>query len=112
MLIEKKDVVAVNDVVCFRIINGEEIIGKLIEQDDTSITLSKPIVAQLAMVGPNEARLGFGPFMATLDEEKARVRFDRSKLITDPLKARKDVGTQYTQMTTGLAIPAQGLIKP
>jgi hypothetical protein len=112
MLIEKKDTVAENDVVCFRVLTGEEIIGKLISQDDASVTLTKPIVAQLAMIGPNEARLGFGPFMATIDEDKARVRFERSKLLTDPLKARKDIAAQYTQMTTGLAVPAQGLLKP
>lgn len=111
MIIEKTSV-EVNDVVCFRLINGDEIIGKLHAQDEASVTVTKPIVAQLAMVGPNEARLGFGPFMATIDEDKARLRFERTKLLTDPLKVRKDIGAQYMQMTTGLAVPASpGLLK-
>lgn len=106
MLIEKKDGVQVNDTISFRLITGEEIIAKLTAQDEASITVSKPIVAQMQMVSPTQAGLAFGPFMATADDQLVKFRFTRDRLLSDPVKPRADIGAQYVKMTTGLDIPA------
>lgn len=112
MLIEKKDTAAVNDVISFRLVTGEEIIAKLAAIDEVSITVGKPVVVQMHMVAPNQAGLQFAPFMATADEDTAKFRFERAKLLADPLKSRKDITAQYVKMTTGLDIPnAPGLLK-
>ena len=103
MLIEKS--VAVNDVVSFRLTSGEELLAKLTGQDDASITVSKPVVVQMQMVGPSQAGLAFAPFMATADEATSKFRFERSRLICDPIKPRSDISSQYVKMTTGLDIP-------
>ncbi len=113
MLIEKKEVVAANDVISFRLTTGDELMAKLVDSDESSITVSKPVVVQMRMISPTEAGLGFAPFMVSANEETARFRFERSKLVTDPLKTRKDITAQYVQMTTGLAVPnAPSLLKP
>jgi hypothetical protein len=111
MLIEKKDGVAVNDTIGFRLSTGEEVIAKLVAQDDGSITVSKPVIVQMQMVGPSEARLGFLPFMLSGDEGTTKFRIVRDRLVTDPFKPRADVGSQYVKMTTGLDIPTGGLLK-
>ena len=108
MLIEKKPTVAVNDTISFRLTTGEEIIGKLTALEDNAITVSKPIIAQMQMVAPNQAALAFAPFMATADEDMTRFRFERAHLVCDPIKPRKDISAQYVKMTTGLEIPAAG----
>lgn len=106
MLIEKKPTVQVNDTISFRLITGEEIVAKLTAQDDASITVSKPIVAQMQMVGPQQAALAFGPFMATADDTFATFRFTRDRLLADPIKPRADINASYIKMTTGLDVPA------
>lgn len=111
MLIEKK--ITTNDVVSFRILTGEEIIGKCIEITDRTITLSKPIIAQIQMVAPNQAGITFGPFMATADEETTKFKFDLEKIITYPIKPREDIKNQYIKMTSGIEVvsSADGLLK-
>ena len=111
MLIEKK--IAANDVVSFRILTGEEIIGKCIEITDKTITVSKPIVAQIQMVAPNQAGITFGPFMATADEETTKFTFHLDKLVANPIKPRDDIRKQYTKMTSGIEVvsAADGLLK-
>jgi len=105
MLIEKKETISTNDIISFRLISGEELLAKVAALDYVSITVSKPVVVQMHMVSQSQAGLGFAPFMATADEETTKFRFERTKLIADPIKPRKDIVAQYVKMTTGLDIP-------
>lgn len=111
MIIEKKETFKANDTVCFKLTTGEEIIARLISFDDASITISKPVVVQMQMVSQTQAGLGFAPFMATADEETSRFRFERTKLLCDPIKPRSDIGIQYIKMTTGIEMPTGSLLK-
>jgi hypothetical protein len=111
MLIEKKTI-GPNDTASFRLTTGEEIIAKVVALDDASITVSKPIVVQMQMVSPNQAGLGFAPFMSTADEDTTRFRFERSRLLCDPIKPRSDITAQYVKMTSSLVVPsAPSLVK-
>ncbi len=113
MLIEKKPTLEKGEVISFRLITGEEIVARLSAIDDDSFTVSKPIVAQMQMVAPNQAALAFAPFMSTADEATSRFRFPRTNLLCDPIKPRADISSQYTKMTTGIEIPvnASSLLK-
>jgi hypothetical protein len=112
MLIEKKPTIAVNDTVSFRLNTGEELIAKIVALDDESITVSKPIVVQMQMVSQTQAGLGFAPFMSTADEDTTKFRFERSRLLCDPIKPRSDITAQYTKMTSSLVVPsAPSLVK-
>jgi hypothetical protein len=111
MIIEKKPVLNNGDTISFRLTSGDEIIAKLISSDETSITISKPIVVQMQMVNPQQAGLAFAPFMATVDDGTTKFRFERSRLICDPVTPRQDIAAKYIQMTTGLEVPTGGLLK-
>jgi hypothetical protein len=111
MLIEKKPVVGVNDVISLKLVTGEELIGKITAMDDNSITLSKLLIVQMQMVSANQAGIAFAPFMATADNSNVKFRFERSRFLCDPIKPRSDISSKYTAMTTGLEIPAMGNLK-
>ena len=54
MLIEKRTIVAINDVITVKLVSGEEIVGKLIEQNSESITLAKPVTVALHAVSDKQ----------------------------------------------------------
>jgi hypothetical protein len=110
MLINKTSV-SVGDTVSFRLNTGEEIIAKLTASDETALTVSKPVVAQMQMIAPNQAGLAFAPFMATADEDTTKFRIERSRLVCDPILPRKDISAKYLEMTTGLVAAPAGLLK-
>lgn len=115
MLISKNSGPAVGDVASLRLVTGEEIIGKVVENDLTSITITKPILLAVQMVqsSPNaqpQAALQFAPFMVGA-EEGDNFLILKDKLLVAPMKARKDVASNYIQATTGLAVPQNSLLK-
>lgn len=111
MLIEKREVITAGDVISVRLLNGEEIIAKLVSADDKTIVVTKPIVASIQMVSANQAGLAFAPFMATVNEETAKFSFPRQNLLSDPLKTRADITANYIKMTTGLDVAPAGILK-
>ena len=111
MLIEKKEIAAAGDVISVRLLNGEEIIAKLVSSDEKAIVVTKPIVATIQMVSANQAGLAFGPFMATVNEETAKFTFPRQNLLSEPLKTRPDITANYIKMTTGLDVAPAGILK-
>ena len=108
MLIEKKDTVAVNDTISFRLNTGDEVLAKLVAIDEDSITVTKPVIVQMQMLSATEAGLGFAPFMASSDDSTAKFRFNRDRLVVDPIKPRQDIAAQYVKMTTGITLPPTG----
>jgi hypothetical protein len=111
MIIEKK--AAVNDVVSVRLVTGEELVGRIAESDTQTLTLSKPIVVQMQMLPNGQATLAFGPFLASCEEAATKFKFDRARLLCEPVKTRDDIKAQYIKMTTGIEVPitGSGLIK-
>lgn len=103
MLIQKP--IDTNDVIALRLCTGEEVIGRFTEENDTSITISKPIMINLRMVSSGEAAISFGPFMVSPDES-AKFVVLKSALMTRPLRVREDIKGNYIQMTSGIATAA------
>ena len=104
-----------NEVVAIRTTSGEEIIGKLVEETEQALTLSKPILVQLQMMQQGGAAISFGPFSLARDDS-GEFTFYRSSLLTAPAKARDDIRANYIKAVTGLDIPTSGgassIIKP
>ncbi|RYD63764.1 MAG: hypothetical protein EOP83_11365 [Verrucomicrobiaceae bacterium] len=105
MLIQPKSVLAPNDIAALKLISSEEVVGRVVSVDENQIVLSRPVIAQMQMVGPNDARLGFAPMLA-IGDELANYTFEFSKLIFSPSKARKDIADAYTTATSGI-VPAK-----
>jgi hypothetical protein len=104
MLIENTALPQTGDIVAFRLATGEEVVAKLVSETETGVTIAKPVVLQMQMVGPQQAGIGLAPFMVAIDED-AKVTVQRSLMITRPVKARKEIANNYIKATTGLEIP-------
>ena len=84
-----------NDTVTIKVLGGEEIIGRLVEQNDASITLHKPLAI---MMGPQG--FGLGPFIMSAAQTTEAV-ISKTHIITI-VKTDKQVADQYVKQTTGL----------
>ena len=95
MLIDKG--VSVGEVVTLKLTSGEEVIAKLVEDTDTTLKLSKPLVLTMAQQG-----LGMAPYLFTVDPEK-EVKINKSTVVVMEASA-KPFADQYIQGTTGIAM--------
>lgn len=95
MIIDKG--VSPGEVVTIKLTSGEELIAKLVEENSTSFTLSRPLVVAMGAQGP-----GLIPYLFTVSPEK-NVKLNRQTItvveVSDP-----DFAKQYLQSTTGLVL--------
>lgn len=105
MLVENSNLL--NEIVAFRAANGEEIVGKLVKENLTQITLSKPIIVHLQMMQQGGAAISFAPFSLARDDA-GEFTFLAANLMTLPGKAREDIRANYIKATTGIDIPSSG----
>lgn len=110
MLIQKKETVAVGDVAAIKLVSGDEVVGRVVAVESDKITLTKPVILQMQMVSPTDARLAFAPIMAGAAEE-GNYTFEYRQCLILPLKARQDVAGGYLKATTGLETAPAGLIR-
>lgn len=86
-----------NDVVSIKFSSGEEIVTKLIQQDSTSVTVSKPLSLTATQQG-----MGLTPFMFTVDPE-ANFKLNSSAIMCIT-KTQEEMAKNYIQSTTGLQL--------
>ncbi len=108
MLIQNKSL-QVGDVANIRLTNGEEVIGKLVADEATTLTLTKPILLVAQMMPNGQAALQFAPFMVGTDEDNKYV-FQRSSLSVAPMKARKEIADNYLSATSSIVPAGNGLV--
>jgi hypothetical protein len=107
MLITKQ--VAPNDIVVFKTIGGEEVLGKLISMDGTTLIITRPIALRVHQMQNGQSGVVFEPFMLG-SEDEAKVTFWLSSLMILPIKARAELAAQYVKVTTGLEVPVSKLV--
>lgn len=95
MLIDKG--VGAGEVVSLKLISGEEILAKLVEETATEYKISKPLVLSVGQQG-----LGMIPLMFTIDPEKD-IKISKSSVIVI-CNTDKQFANQYLQATTGITI--------
>lgn len=95
MLIDKG--LSEGTVVTIKLVNGEEIMAKFIEDTATGYKISKPLTLSAGPKG-----LGMVPFLFTADPEKHLVLDKSSVMVIIPTE--QEFANQYTQGTTGIAI--------
>jgi hypothetical protein len=97
MLIEAP--VKLNDVVTLKMVGGDEVVGKLInESTDSYIELSKPLVVMMAQQG-----FGLMPYILTAGPD-ASAKLDRKHVIAI-VKTVESVVKQYIKQTTSILVP-------
>lgn len=102
MLVEAK--YKVGDIITVALISGQEVLGKLVKEDDVYTTIKRPLTLA---VGPQGA--AFQPFTMT-GESDGDVDIKSSKVVA-LLKSNKETSDAYRAATSGLVVPeASGLI--
>lgn len=95
---------AVGDTVSFKLGTGEEIIGKLVSEDNISIVIERPLMLAMTAKGPAMA-----PVMMTVDP-KTTLTFSKTAIAISPVETDKEIADQYTLQTTGIQTVSAGSI--
>lgn len=87
---------SVNDVVTLKMVGGDEVVGKLLDDSNTFyVELGRPLVVMMAQQG-----FGLAPYILTAGPD-ASAQIDRRHIIST-VKTFDAVAKQYIKQTTGL----------
>jgi hypothetical protein len=90
---------AVNDIVTVKMVGGDEVIGKLLdERTGDYVELGKPLVVMMAQQG-----FGLAPYILTAGPD-ASAQLDRRHIISI-VKTFDSVAKQYIKQTSNILIP-------
>jgi len=87
----------VGETVSLKLTSGEEVVARLEEETSEAYTLHKPMVLVAGQQG-----LGLAPFMFSVSQD-AKFKVN-ARVVTCVLKTEKELASQYTQQTTGIAV--------
>ena len=95
---------AEDDIVTFKIVNGDEIVAKIVEESDDAFTVPKPCT-----VMPSQQGLGLLQSLFTSDLNKS-IRLEKRHVMMHAPTV-KDVQNHYIKTTTGIEpVGAGGII--
>ena len=95
---------AEDDIVTFKIVNGDEIVAKIVEESDDAFTVIKPCT-----VMPSQQGLGLLQSLFTSDLNKS-IRLEKRHVMMHAPTV-KDVQNHYIKTTTGIEpVGAGGII--
>lgn len=103
MLFEKNKF-KIGDVVLMKLVSGEEVLGKLVNEDDQSLTLERAM-----QIGMTQKGLAFGPLSMVMNPD-SKLTFSKNHVIvlTEPIK---EVSEQYRFQTSGIqTVPAGSIV--
>lgn len=94
MLIDKP--FALNDVVTLKLVTGEEVVGTLLEESDSAVTIGKPCT-----IAQTQQGMGMMPWIITSQSKKAEL--GRHAIIAIAL-SDEDIAKSYTENTSDIQI--------
>ena len=94
---------AEDDIVTFKIVNGDEIVAKIVEESDDALTVMKPCT-----VMPSQQGLGLLQSLFTSDLNKS-IRLEKRHVMMHAPTV-KDVQNHYIKTTTGIEPVSAGSI--
>ena len=90
-----------DDIVTFKIVNGDEIVAKIVEESDDAFTVMKPCT-----VMPSQQGLGLLQSLFTSDLNKS-IRLEKLHVMMHAPTV-KDVQNHYIKTTTGIEPVSKG----
>lgn len=102
MFLEKSKFVE-GDIISLKLISGEEIIGKMVREEITSITIARPLSIAMTPKGP-----GLAPVMFTTSPN-TEYNINKSVIVFQGATV-KEIGEQYLFQTTGIQPVSAGSI--
>jgi len=109
MLIEKRSLVQVGDIVTVKLLSGEEIVGKLVEQTTETVILAKPVTITLQAVSDKQMGLSFMPVLGSVEPD-VTLTLPVAAMAIKPVATGSNVKSSYIQTTTGLITAHDGLL--
>ena len=94
MLLEKSSFTE-NDTVTIKLVSGEEVIGKFVNDDDKVITLEKPLMLAMSQKGT-----GMAPVLMTVNPD-TKLKFNKQAIVV-MAHSDDEIAKQYTYQTTGI----------
>jgi hypothetical protein len=88
---------SINDIVTIKLTSGEEIIAKLVHDDNDSVRLSKPLV----LTATNNS-LGMVPYLFTVNPDK-EIKMMKSTIVVMEC-TDTEYSKQYSSATSGLIL--------
>ena len=89
-------------VLSFKLLSGEEVMGRLVKESDATITLEKVRSVQMVQQGPQQMGMAIVPYSATVID--GEIPFRRSAMSTDPMTPSDETEKMYMQQTTSIAL--------
>lgn len=97
-----------NDIVSLKIANGDELIAKYVETNNTHIVVSKPMLMVLGQSASGQPGVQMMPFFMLGGEKDGNYPINKDHVVC-MVVSNNDAKAGYTQATTGLTIPKGGL---
>lgn len=94
MLVSKP--LSIGDIVCCKLVSGEEIIGRLDNENKDSVEINKPLAATLSSNG-----IGMIPWLFLGGKDTVTIK---NSHILAMVECKKDAADQYIDSTTGINI--------
>jgi hypothetical protein len=89
----------VGDIISLKLVSGEEVVARLEDETADYLNISKPVSLGMGPQGP-----ALTPFMLTSDVQNSiKIKLQHVLAIGT---TNSQVGSQYMQATTGIAMPA------
>lgn len=86
-----------NDTITIRTNAGEEVVARFVEENDKTLTVTKPLALMASGQG-----IGLGPWVFTVDPA-TNIKLNKNSILFVS-KTEKSMASQYMAATTGLAV--------
>mgnify|MGYP006268895195 CR=1 FL=1 len=108
MLLEKT--LKADDIATLKLISGEEIVAKVTSIDDKAVTITKPLLVNIAMdPATNRVGLQMVPGFIFTGKPDAKLTIDHKNIMV-ALPTDDNIKKSYISNTTSLAVPGAGAI--
>ena len=98
-----------NSIVCLKLGNGDELIGKMVASSATEVTLTKPMLMVITQDQRGQPGIQLVPFWMVGVDREEQFPINRSHIVC-MAKANADAAGGYSSQTSGLVVPKSGLI--
>lgn len=106
MLLEKSP--DINDIVVIKLVTSEELVAKLVAHDQSVVTITKPVVLQIAIdERTRKPGIQMYPFFLLGANTDGRIPLQRIHILT-MVNASDDIKSGYIANTSGIEVPGTG----
>ena len=90
-----------DDIISFKILNGDEIVAKLVSEDEDSFVIVKPMA-----IIPSPQGIALMQALFSVDPGKT-IRLDKGHVMLNGLTT-KQIADHYQEITSGIQLPKKG----